>query len=435
MTERLRVDAALVRGGEGETAALPRDAAHHLRVARVPWGTRVVLFDGSGLERDATLDAGGATVTLAALARPGVGADGARVTWIQGYPKGDKLDTIVRQATELGVAALWPVYTARSVPQERNARSAPRLERWTRIAEEAARQSGRADVPELRAAAPLDEALAVPRRRRRPRGGLGVVGDVPLARAVPPGARGPVAVVAGPEGGLDAAEVARCEARGFVTPSPSARGSSAPRRWPPRCSPRSPSCAATCARGERARALTRTRPVGDGPPGLHPMSLLSALLTQDQVVSPKAIDEAISRQVINGGDFETSLLEGGAIGEDTLARYCAAVHGIPHATREDVAAADPVAIAKLPRSLAERHGMAALFIEAGRLIVAVAGPVSPAARIEVEAAVKLPLEARCVTTVRLAWALWRYYQVPLPPRFERIATRLPTMPPAPSPPT
>jgi hypothetical protein len=70
------------------------------------------------------------------------------------------------------------------------------------------------------------------------------------------------------------------------------------------------------------------------------MSLLSALLTQDQVVSPKAIDEAISRQVLNGGDFETSLLEGGAVGEDTLARYCDTVQGLPHATREDVAAAE-----------------------------------------------------------------------------------------------
>ncbi|MFO0603805.1 MAG: HEAT repeat domain-containing protein [Polyangiales bacterium] len=163
------------------------------------------------------------------------------------------------------------------------------------------------------------------------------------------------------------------------------------------------------------------------------MSLLSALLTQDQVVSPKAIDEAISRQVINGGDFETSLLEGGAIGEDTLARYCAAVHGLPHATREDVAEADPVAIARLPRALAERHRMAALFIDAGRLIVAVAAPVEPAARAEVEATVKLPLEARCVTSVRLAWALWRYYQLPLPPRFERLAGRLSTVPPGPIP--
>ncbi len=163
------------------------------------------------------------------------------------------------------------------------------------------------------------------------------------------------------------------------------------------------------------------------------MSLLSALLTQDQVVSPKAIDEAISRQVINGGDFETSLLEGGAIGEDTLARYCAAVHGLPHATREDVAEADPVAIARLPRALAERHQMAALFIDAGRLIVAVAAPVEPAARAEVEAVVRLPLEARCVTSVRLAWALWRYYQLPLPPRFERLAGRLSTVPPGPVP--
>jgi hypothetical protein len=163
------------------------------------------------------------------------------------------------------------------------------------------------------------------------------------------------------------------------------------------------------------------------------MSLLSALLTQDLVVSPKAIDEAISRQVLNGGDFETSLLEGGAIGEDTLARYCAAVHGLPHATREDVASADPVATARLPRDLAERHGMAALFIEAGRLIVAVTAPIAPIVRVQVEDLVRLPLEGRCVTSVRLAWALWRYYQVPLSPRLERIAARLQTTPPGPVP--
>ena len=216
MTERLRVDASLVRGDGA--VPLPRDAAHHLRVARVPWGSRVVLFDGSGTERDATLDPGGATVTLAATPRAGVGPDCARVTWIQGYPKGDKLDAIVRQATELGVAALWPVYTARAVPQDRGARSALRLERWQRIAEEAARQCNRADVPALRAPVALDEALA-----SLDPGGLRVVAwegsSVPLARAVPPGSSGPVAALAGPEGGLDAAEVARCEARGFCAVS------------------------------------------------------------------------------------------------------------------------------------------------------------------------------------------------------------------------
>lgn len=216
MTERLRVDPDLVRAAGA--VALPREAAHHMRVARVPWGTRLVLFDGEGFERDATLDHGGATATLLDAPRAGVGADGAKVTWVQGYPKGDKLDTIVRQATELGVAAIWPVFTARSVPQERGARLAARLDRWSRIAEEAARQSGRADVPALRAPCPLDEALDA-----LPAGGVRLVAweaaSGSLARAVPPGGDGPVAVVAGPEGGLDAAEVDRCAARGFVAVS------------------------------------------------------------------------------------------------------------------------------------------------------------------------------------------------------------------------
>jgi hypothetical protein len=163
------------------------------------------------------------------------------------------------------------------------------------------------------------------------------------------------------------------------------------------------------------------------------MTLLSALLTQDQVVSPKAIDEAISCQAINGGDFETNLLEVGAIGEDTLARYVAAVHGLPHATREDVSSADPVAIARLPRALAERHRMVPLVVAGGRFVVAVAGSVPPAVRREVEATVGLPLEPRCVTTVRLAWALWRYYQVPLSERFQRLCARLSVAPPGPVP--
>jgi 16S rRNA (uracil1498-N3)-methyltransferase len=213
VTERLRVDPSLVRASSA--VALPREAAHHLRVARVPWGTRVVLFDGEGCERDAVLDPGGATVTPCDAPRAGVGADGARVTWIQGYPKGDKLDVIIRQATELGVAAIWPVFTARSVPQERGDRSAARLERWRRIAEEAARQCGRADVPALRGPTGLDEALAA-----LPPGGLRIVAwessaDA-LARVLPPGAGGPVAALAGPEGGLDRAEVDRCAERGFI---------------------------------------------------------------------------------------------------------------------------------------------------------------------------------------------------------------------------
>jgi hypothetical protein len=163
------------------------------------------------------------------------------------------------------------------------------------------------------------------------------------------------------------------------------------------------------------------------------MSLLSAILTQDQVVSPRKIDAAIQRQVISGGDFETNLLEVDALGEDTLSGYCAALLGLPAATREEVLSADPVAVARLPRELAARHQVVPLSLADGRLVVIAAENLDASARRALETAAGRPIEVRAVTSFRLAWALWRYYQQPLSPRFLRLAERLSALPPGPSP--
>ena len=88
-----------------------------------------------------------------------------KVTWIQGLAKGDKMDGIVRDATELGATRLVPAVTAFSVVKLDDARGAARTLRWERIAREAARQCGRgiggkprldhaAGILELHAAAP-----------------------------------------------------------------------------------------------------------------------------------------------------------------------------------------------------------------------------------------------------------------------------------------
>ena len=163
------------------------------------------------------------------------------------------------------------------------------------------------------------------------------------------------------------------------------------------------------------------------------MSLLSALLTQDQVVSPRKIDAAIQRQVISGGDFETNLLEVDALGEDTLSGYCAALLGLPAAAREEVLTADITAVARLPRELAARHQLVPLAVLGGKLVVVAAENLDASARRALETAAGLPLEVRAVTSFRLAWALWRYYQQPLSPRFLRLAERLNSLAPGPSP--
>ncbi len=163
------------------------------------------------------------------------------------------------------------------------------------------------------------------------------------------------------------------------------------------------------------------------------MSHLSALLTQDQVVSPKAIDEAIQRQVISGGDFETNLLEVGAIGEDTLAAYSAALHGLRPVAREEVLAALPEAIARLPVMLALRYQVLPLRFNQGRIISAVSAPLAQSARAELEASVRAILELRCVTSARLAWGLSRFYGVPISPRLQRLIAKLDAAPPGPIP--
>src|SRR5205085_1651120 len=127
------------------------------RVLRLRAGDRVVLFDGAGRECDAHIEQTGAHATRlqAAAGRAAPMARGPALILVQGLLKGDKMDLVVQKATELGVARIVPVTTARSV-----ATSDARRPRWTKIAQEAARQSGRADVPEIAPLAELAAALA-----------------------------------------------------------------------------------------------------------------------------------------------------------------------------------------------------------------------------------------------------------------------------------
>ena len=222
MTERVRVRPEALDLDDGATVEITEEIAHHLRVLRIEQGETVVLFDGLGHERDAVVSRvyrKEMELVARGARRDGARADSARITWLQGYPRGDKLDLIVRQATELGVYAIRPVYTARSVPRERNDRGAARVARWERIAEEAARQSGRADLPRVLPPLPLDEALVTLSDHVSLRLVAWESSTRPLLDVALDAPDAPAVVIAGPEGGLAADEVARCEAAGFVAVS------------------------------------------------------------------------------------------------------------------------------------------------------------------------------------------------------------------------
>ncbi len=139
--------------------ALSSAAAHYARdVLRLQRGNEVEIFDGRGGGARAELtqvdDKG---VVLRVLERFDVVA-GVPLTIAMATPKGDRADLAVEKLTELGVTRIvWLVCTPRSVvvPREDGKRS----ERWGRIAEAAASQSLRRDVPAIDPPMPFAEAV------------------------------------------------------------------------------------------------------------------------------------------------------------------------------------------------------------------------------------------------------------------------------------
>lgn len=191
--------------------ALPLDAPalHHLRdVLRLGAGDEVIVV-GDGVAWRVRLTAVGDVAEgerLDELRAPRL----PRVTLAQGLAKGEKMDDVVRQATEIGAARIVPFAAERSVVKVDPAKAAARVERWRRIAAEAAQQSQRADVPVVGALVRASELVGVLA------GSIVLVcwedaPDAPgiahaLVRLAPP-EDVEVAVVVGPEGGLTATEV------------------------------------------------------------------------------------------------------------------------------------------------------------------------------------------------------------------------------------
>jgi 16S rRNA (uracil1498-N3)-methyltransferase len=198
---------------EGARARLTPEARHYLEdVLRLGPGDEVEAFDGEGGAWPARIEPGFDALALGARRARGEAA--AQVWLLFALAKGEKADLVVQKATELGVARLAPFVAARSVVRLDGDRAEERARRWRRIAEEAARQCGRNDVPEVRAPRGLPEVL-----REVPPGFARLVFHAEGGSAlgsVGPSPAGGYAAVIGPEGGLTPEEVSACEAAGFA---------------------------------------------------------------------------------------------------------------------------------------------------------------------------------------------------------------------------
>jgi len=186
---------------------LPEDDRYLGRVLRLAIGDALEIFDGAGGRYPAVYERKGELRLTGPRAADAAGAQQRLVLW-QGLGKGDKMDFVVQKATELGAAGIVPLVCRRSVLVLEGERGEAR---WRKIAAEAARQCGRADVPQVAAPATID-ALS-----RRSRDGGVVLLDA-LERDAPPLgvvlaqpeliAAAEVAIAVGPEGGFAPEEVA-----------------------------------------------------------------------------------------------------------------------------------------------------------------------------------------------------------------------------------
>ncbi|OGK87882.1 MAG: hypothetical protein A2X52_10540 [Candidatus Rokubacteria bacterium GWC2_70_16] len=207
--------------GSGPRVTFDAQETRHLaRVLRLGPGDVVQAVDGRGQEltvRLTRVDTRSAEGLI--LAREGGQRESPlHLTLVQGLPKGDKLETIIRMATELGVTRVVPVVTERTVVRTDAAHRAGRLARWQRVAREAAKQCGRTVIPEVAAARPLAEWL----RDGRPDGLLLCLWEEEralLADRLPPAPVSAATLVVGPEGGLAASEVEGLGAAGAVVAS------------------------------------------------------------------------------------------------------------------------------------------------------------------------------------------------------------------------
>lgn len=193
---------------------LDEATAHYAKdVLRLRVGAQVTLLDGAGLRAGAEVRTiGRQQVELWVQDPERMPTPGPpRISLYQALGKGEKMDQVVRQATELGVAELVPVLTARSVP-----RGEGRLERWRAIAEDAVRVSGRAFRPHLGELTPLSELLAQPRRERALVLALEQDRDLPTVLGPPQPLPGAIEVLIGPEGGLEPEELTAAIGAGFT---------------------------------------------------------------------------------------------------------------------------------------------------------------------------------------------------------------------------
>jgi 16S rRNA (uracil1498-N3)-methyltransferase len=201
----------------GDRAALTGEhAAHLVRVLRARVGQEFDIATGSKVRRGRITGVADDRVEFELGDKVPV-ASAAGLTLVLAVFKFDRMEWAIEKCTELGVARIVPLI-ARRTDAHLAAASANRVERWRRIALQAAEQSRSAAPPEIPAPLSLSQALSVA-------GGLQVVlaesEHQTLLRDVLASATGAseITLAIGPEGGWTDDELERFQQAGWIPAS------------------------------------------------------------------------------------------------------------------------------------------------------------------------------------------------------------------------
>ena len=186
---------------------LPENTFRHaIQVLRLNIGEALIVFNGQGGEYLATIDSiskRGASVLIQQY-QTGVSESPLHLTLAQAIIKPDKMDFALQKAVELGVSAIQPLFTERSVVRLNKESLEKKHSHWQGIIIAACEQSGRCIVPVLKPSLYLEDYLNEMQMTQRL---ILVPGDYPKINQLPPPEHNEIELVIGPEGGFSESEV------------------------------------------------------------------------------------------------------------------------------------------------------------------------------------------------------------------------------------
>lgn len=217
MKTRLFVSGPLINGTEIE---LDGDRARYLgRVLRTRVGDAVSVFNGEGAEWSASItQISKTTVTLRLDDRHEAETESPlKIHLVQGISRGERMDFVVQNATELGVKRITPVLTEYSVVKLDGSRAEKRRDHWQKIAAGASEQSGRVRLPLIDIPMPLKNWLGD--KPKQVEAELILKPGATTALRSIPAPTTKVCVLIGPEGGFSEVEYEDAEIAGFMAVS------------------------------------------------------------------------------------------------------------------------------------------------------------------------------------------------------------------------